>query len=255
MPKAIPQIAVIGCGHWGKNLVRNFSELHALAAVCDNDETQAQKLSSQYDVPVLTLEQILSTKDITAVVIAAPAIHHAALATQALNAGKHVFVEKPLAVSVEDAKALCELTEKHSQILMVGHLLQYHPAFLQLKQMVDNGSLGKLQYLYSNRLNLGKFRNEENIIWSFAPHDISMILGLAGEMPEKIFATGARHLNPTIEDSTTTHLQFASGVQAHIFVSWLHPFKEQRLVVVGSKGMLGTKEWPYSMMAKTGVKS
>ncbi|MEN8237073.1 MAG: Gfo/Idh/MocA family oxidoreductase [Pseudomonadota bacterium] len=237
MPDKQPQIAVIGCGHWGKNLVRNFAELGALTAVCDHNESLAQNLSKKHNVPMLTSEQILSTPDIKGIVIAAPAIHHAALATQALDTGKHVFVEKPLAVSVEDAQMLCELAQSKNLTLMVGHLLQYHPAFLQLKQMVDNGTLGKLQYLYSNRLNLGKFRNEENILWSFAPHDISMILALTGEMPEKIFATGARHINPTIEDSTTTHMHFASGVQAHIFVSWLHPFKEQKLVVVGDKGM------------------
>ncbi|MEI8321154.1 MAG: Gfo/Idh/MocA family oxidoreductase [Alphaproteobacteria bacterium] len=230
------KISVIGCGYWGKNLVRNFSELGALDSVCDANETLALQASTTYDVPSLTLDQVLKSS-VSGVVIAAPAVQHFELTQQALKAGKHVFVEKPLSLKIEEAKILCDLATKSNRQLMVGHLLQYHPAFLELKRLISKGRLGRLQYIYSNRLNLGKFRNEENILWSFAPHDISMILALAGDLPETVYATGACHLHPHIQDVTTTHLSFKNGIQAHVFVSWLHPYKEQKLVVVGEKGM------------------
>lgn len=230
------KIAIIGCGNWGKNLVRNFAELGMLHSVCDANQELANAASKTYGVPSLSLEQVLQS-DVDGVVIAAPAAQHYDLAQKALKAGKHVFVEKPLSLKVEDAKKLCDLALQVDRKLMVGHLLQYHPAFLELKQLITKGNLGRLQYIYSNRLNLGKFRNEENILWSFAPHDISMILSLAADLPETVYATGACHLNPKIHDVTTTHLAFKNGIQAHIFVSWLHPFKEQKLVVVGDRGM------------------
>ncbi|HLD96066.1 MAG TPA: Gfo/Idh/MocA family oxidoreductase, partial [Alphaproteobacteria bacterium] len=230
------KISVIGCGYWGKNLVRNFAELGALYAVCDANEELSKKMSQTYGVPCLTLEETLKS-DCEGVVIAAPAFQHYELATKALKAGKHVFVEKPLSLRLDEAQKLCDLSKAVNKKLMVGHLLQYHPAFLELKNLIKKGNLGKLQYTYSNRLNLGKFRNEENILWSFAPHDISMILGLAGELPESVYATGSCHLNPHIQDVTTTHMTFKNGMRAHIFVSWLHPFKEQKLVVVGDRGM------------------
>ncbi|MBM3611203.1 MAG: oxidoreductase [Alphaproteobacteria bacterium] len=230
------KISIVGCGYWGKNLVRNFSELGALHSVCDANSSLADKVSETYSIPALTFEQVLSS-DCDGIVIAAPAIQHFDLAQKALKAGKHVFVEKPLALKVEDAKTLCALAQDLKLTLMVGHLLQYHPAFLELKQLIAKGNLGRLQYIYSNRLNLGKFRNEENILWSFAPHDISMILALAGDLPESVYATGACHLNPHVQDVTTTHLSFKNGIKAHIFVSWLHPYKEQKLVVVGDRGM------------------
>jgi len=230
------KISVIGCGYWGKNLVRNFAELGALHSVCDANQELLEKAAQTYGVPAHTFDQLLQS-DCNGVVIAAPAAQHFDLTQKALKAGKHVFVEKPLSLKVEEAKKLCDLSIQVDRKLMVGHLLQYHPAFLKLKRLIAQGNLGRLQYIYSNRLNLGKFRNEENILWSFAPHDISMILGLAGELPETIYATGVCHLNPRIHDVTTTHMAFKNGIQAHIFVSWLHPYKEQKLVVVGDRGM------------------
>ncbi len=230
------QVCVIGCGYWGKNLVRNFAQLGVLAAVCDANKSLAEKASQEYRVPQLSFEEVLKS-EIGAVVIATPAVQHFELTKRALEAGKHVFVEKPLALDVKEAQVLCQIAADVNRTLMVGHLLQYHPAFLALKELVTKGTLGKLQYIYSNRLNLGKFRNEENILWSFAPHDISMILGLVGELPETVYATGACHLNHQIQDVTTTHMTFHNGIQAHIFVSWLHPYKEQKLVVVGDGGM------------------
>ncbi|MBM3468420.1 MAG: oxidoreductase [Alphaproteobacteria bacterium] len=234
MPKI--RVSVIGCGYWGKNLVRNFAELGALGAVCDPNPELASKASKEYNVPSLTFEEILKS-DIDGVVIAAPAAQHYELSHKALTSGKHVFVEKPLSLKIEEAKKLCTLSAQMDKTLMVGHLLQYHPAFLELKQLIAKGNLGRLLYIYSNRLNLGKFRNEENILWSFAPHDISMILSLADNLPEAVYATGTCHLNPRIHDVTSTHLLFKNGIQAHIFVSWLHPYKEQKLVVVGDRGM------------------
>src|SRR5437763_4805371 len=230
-------VAVIGCGYWGRNLVRNFAELGALAAICDPDQATASQLSARYGAPVTVLEPMLRDPAIAGVAIAAPAAQHAALATAALEAGKHVFVEKPLALTVPEAEGLCTLAEQRGRVLMVGHLLQYHPAFIALRELVRDGALGRLQYLYSNRLNLGKVRREEDILWSFAPHDLSMILSLVGAEPSEVGATGGCYLHKTIADVTTTHLVFPGGEQAHVFVSWLHPFKEQKLVVIGDKAM------------------
>lgn len=230
------QVAVIGCGYWGKNLVRNFANLDGLGAVCDPNPQMAEKFAAEYGVPAMTFEEVLAS-DIPAIAIAAPAELHYKLAHQALEAGKNVYVEKPLALVAREAEELCKLAERKDLKLMVGHLLQYHPAFLKLKDMVLGGELGKVQYIYSNRLSLGKIRREENSLWSFAPHDISMILSLVGEEPDGVTATGAAYLHQVLADVTMTHLTFPSGVRGHVFVSWLHPFKEQKLVVVGSDGM------------------
>jgi predicted dehydrogenase/acetyltransferase-like isoleucine patch superfamily enzyme len=231
------KVAVAGCGYWGRNLVRNFAELDGLAAVCDPSPATVQEYAVKYDVPALGWEEVLRDDKIPAVAIAAPAVMHARLTGEALKAGKHVFVEKPLALDSIEAEELCALARACGKQLMVGHLLQYHPVFRKLKDLVDSGELGRLQYVYSNRLNLGKVRREENILWSFAPHDISMILSLVGESPDSVRATGGTFLHKAIADVTTTHLAFPSGIQAHIFVSWLHPFKEQKLVVVGERAM------------------
>jgi predicted dehydrogenase/acetyltransferase-like isoleucine patch superfamily enzyme len=234
---AKPSIAVIGCGYWGKNLVRNFHALGALAAIYDADENTAATMTRQYGAQNRPFTDILADPAIAGVAIAAPAERHFVLVRQALLAGKHVFVEKPLALEVAEAETLCEMAESRKRVLMVGHLLQYHPVFLKLKEMVAAGELGRIQYLYSNRLNLGRIRREENILWSFAPHDISMILSLVGQEPEAVTASGANYLHKHIADVTTTHLSFPGGQQAHVFVSWLHPIKEQRLVVVGDRQM------------------
>jgi UDP-2-acetamido-3-amino-2,3-dideoxy-glucuronate N-acetyltransferase len=236
-PAATARIGVAGCGAWGRNLVRNFAALGVLRAIVDPDESAAAALAQQSGCETATWQALLDDASIDGVAIAAPAVLHARLAREALEAGKHVFVEKPLALHVADAETLCQLAERNDRRLMVGHLLQYHPAFLRLKELVRDGALGRLQYVYSNRLNLGKIRREEDILWSFAPHDISMILSLVGDDPERVEATGARYLHRTIADVTTTHLTFPGGEHAHIFVSWLHPFKEQKLVVVGDGGM------------------
>jgi UDP-2-acetamido-3-amino-2,3-dideoxy-glucuronate N-acetyltransferase len=232
-------VAVIGSGHWGKNLVRNFHELGALAAICDADEDRLTVWKEQYPEcrRATSYSEILTDNRLTAVAIATPAETHADLVKEALLSGKDVFVEKPLCLSLRDGAALVALAEQEGRILMVGHLLWYHPAVLKLKELIEAGELGRIEYIYSNRLNLGKIRREENILWSFAPHDISVILGLLDEMPTAVQAQGGNYLHQQIADVTVSLLSFASGVKAHIFVSWLHPFKEQKLVVVGDRKM------------------
>jgi UDP-2-acetamido-3-amino-2,3-dideoxy-glucuronate N-acetyltransferase len=234
------QIAVIGAGYWGKNLVRNFFELGALHTVCDANLDLAKALAGKYPDSQATddYESVLSDKDISGVVISTPAALHYRMALQAINAGKDVFVEKPLALRVDEARELAALSAGKKRVMLVGHLLEYHPAVLKLKELVDAGSLGKTQYIYSNRLNLGKFRTEENILWSFAPHDIAvMLLMLGGEMPLEVSVNGGYYLHDDIADVTLTALTFRNGVRGHIFVSWLNPYKDQRLVVVGDRKM------------------
>ncbi|MBF0418140.1 MAG: Gfo/Idh/MocA family oxidoreductase [Magnetococcales bacterium] len=230
-------VAVIGCGYWGRNLVRNFAATGALAAVSDSNDEVASRLAAEHGVPARDYAAVLADPAIVAVAIATPAESHARMVEDALLAGKHVFVEKPLALKVADAERLTRLADQRGRILMVGHLLQYHPAFLTLKSMCEKGDLGRIRYVYSNRLNLGKFRTEENILWSFAPHDISMILALLPDQLESVSAVGHCYLHKAVADVTTTHMTFASGQAAHIHVSWLHPFKEQRLVVIGDSAM------------------
>jgi len=233
------KIACIGGGYWGKNLIRNFSDLGALSWVCEVDANTRDQLRSKYPTISFTdkVDQVLSNPDIAGVAIATPAVTHGELVRRALAAGKDVFVEKPLCLSVNEGNQLVALAAEKKRILMVGHLLWYHPAVLKLKQLVEDGELGRIQYIYSNRLNLGKIRREENILWSFAPHDISVILGLVGEMPNAINAQGGNYLHDGIADVTVSLLSFSSGVRAHIFVSWLHPYKEQKLIVVGDRRM------------------
>ena len=241
MPAAsnLPSVAVVGTGYWGKNLVRNFYQIGSLKMICDKNETVLGALQAQYaGVEICyALTDVLKRADIGGVVIATPAETHFFLAREALLAGKHVFVEKPLVLNESEGRELIGIAEKGKRVLMVGHLLQYHPAFIKLKELATSGELGRINYIYSHRLNLGKIRREENILWSFAPHDISMILSLAGEEPESIQTSGGYYLHQRIADVTTTHFEFSSGLRAHIFVSWLHPFKEQKLVVVGERKM------------------
>lgn len=234
-----PRVAVIGCGYWGKNLIRNYHNLGALKLICDKNETALADFKSQYaDIDIcIALADVLTRKDIAGVVISSPAETHFNIARESLLADKNVFVEKPLTLHDEEGRELIALAKERNKILMVGHLLQYHPVFMRLKEMASAGELGRINYIYSHRLNLGKIRREENILWSFAPHDISMILSLAEEDPESVITTGGNYLHQKIADVTTTHLEFPSGLRAHIFVSWLHPFKEQKLVVVGDRKM------------------
>jgi UDP-2-acetamido-3-amino-2,3-dideoxy-glucuronate N-acetyltransferase len=230
-------VAVIGCGYWGKNIVRNFAEIGELAAICEGNPVTAATVSTTYNVPVLTFDEILNRNDIRGVAIAAPAATHYELARKTLLAGKDVFVEKPLSLDVKEGEDLCALATQKKAVLMVGHLLQYHVAYLKLKSMIENGDIGTLRYIYSNRLNLGKVRTEEDVLWSFAPHDISMILGLVGDAPVDVTAQSFSTLTPSIADTVTVHMNFKQNIAAHVHVSWINPFKEQKLVVIGDKAM------------------
>jgi UDP-2-acetamido-3-amino-2,3-dideoxy-glucuronate N-acetyltransferase len=232
-------VAVVGHGYWGKNLARNFFELGALHTLCDENTAALEAVRLKY--PGVTFcgdySSVLADPGIAGVVLATPAVRHYEMARRALLAGKDVFVEKPLALDVKEGAGLVRLAADQMRILMVGHILQYHPAVRQLKQLIATGALGRVEYIYSNRLNIGKIRAEENILWSFAPHDISVLLGLLGEEPQTVSCEGGSYLNRDVPDVTLSQFGFANGVRAHIFVSWLHPFKEQRLVVVGSAQM------------------
>jgi predicted dehydrogenase len=219
--------------------VRTVRDLGALRAIVDPSELgRATAAELCPDLPVYdSIAPVLADKAIVGVMIATPAETHFDLARQALDAGKDVFVEKPLTTRVDEAYDLVRQAQEADRILMVGHLLEYHPAILTLHHLIQDGELGKIRYLISNRLNLGKIRTEENALWSFAPHDIAVILRLVGTMPFEVVATGGAYLMPNIADVTVTQMLFKDGVRCHIFVSWLHPFKEQKLVVVGSKKM------------------
>jgi UDP-2-acetamido-3-amino-2,3-dideoxy-glucuronate N-acetyltransferase len=234
------EIAVVGCGYWGKNLVRNFYELNSLLAIYDNDRSKTDSLRQKYPglLAYDSWDGMLNDPRIGAVVISTPSSTHYSLTKQALLANKDVMVEKPMALHCHEGEELVSLAQEKNKILMVGHLLVYHPAIIKLKEMIDKGEIGKIDYIYSNRLNLGKFRAEENILWSFAPHDISVILFLLDEMPDSVSAHGGSFLHADIADVTVTSLNFPHGVRSHIFVSWLHPYKEQKLVIIGNKKMV-----------------
>jgi UDP-2-acetamido-3-amino-2,3-dideoxy-glucuronate N-acetyltransferase len=233
------KIAVVGAGYWGKNLVRNFANLGVLRVICDSRMESLKAFSESYPDVLLSdsFQSVLEDGSVAGVAIATPAESHYRMVWDALQADKHVFVEKPLALREDEGVELHELAKERKKVLMVGHLLQYHPAVVTLRRLVEEGELGKIEYIYSNRLNLGKIRREENILWSFAPHDISVILSLTQEMPERVISSGANYLHQKVADVTLSILSFPSGIRAHIFVSWLHPYKEQRLVVVGDRKM------------------
>jgi len=233
------KIGLVGIGYWGKNHLRVFNELGVLKTICDLDKKALKEREKGY----LNLEtttdflEILRDKEIKGVVIATPAATHFNLAHKALEAGKDVFVEKPLALKVKEGKKLVKLAQNKKLILMVGHLLHYHPAIIRLKEIIKERELGEIRYIWSNRLNFGKLRREENVLWSFAPHDISVIIDILG-MPKKVFAIGKSYLQKNIPDVTLSILEFRKNQTAHIFVSWLNPFKEQKLSISGSKKMV-----------------
>ena len=239
-------IAVIGCGHWGKNLVKNFSELGALSSICDPNTKIVEQYSKQYNVKKSSFTKIINNPNIKGVVLAVPARLHASMAIEVLKKGKHLFVEKPLAMNEIEAVSMIATAKKNKVRLMVGHLLQYHPIFKTIREYVGAGKIGEINYIYSNRLSFGKVRTEEDVIWSFAPHDISMILSLTGKEPEYVSTNATSILQKNIADTATIHLEFKSGLKSHISVSWLNPYKENKLVVVGQSAMLvfdDTKPW------------
>jgi UDP-2-acetamido-3-amino-2,3-dideoxy-glucuronate N-acetyltransferase len=232
-------VAVLGCGYWGKNLVRNFAALDALTWICDASEAALAAEVSKYPGvrPTSSYNEVLDDPGVQAIVIASPAALHYEHASAALAAGKDVFVEKPLSLTYREGERLVQSARRDQRVLMVGHVLEYHPAVEALKAIVFRGDLGEIRYIYSNRLNLGKVRHEENILWSFAPHDISIMTTILGAEPVSVASSGGVYLRDGVHDVTVTALTFPGVARGHIFVSWLHPHKEQRLTVVGSEKM------------------
>jgi UDP-2-acetamido-3-amino-2,3-dideoxy-glucuronate N-acetyltransferase len=231
-------IAVVGCGYWGKNLVRNFAELGPLHTICDADPKVLQQIVSRYpEVNTETeYQQVLRSEEIRGVVIATPAVLHYSMAKEALLAGKDIFVEKPFTIRSRDAQELLELAEKHQRIVMVGHLLLYHPAVQELKKYIHSGELGEIFYLYSTRVNLGQIRRDENALWRLVPHDIAMFIYLLDDSPIVVSAQGSCYLQPDFVDVVFVTLRF-SKVLANVHASWLDPHKIRQLTVVGSRRM------------------
>jgi len=232
-----PRIAVIGCGYWGKNLVRNYAQLGALAAICDHHKELTDSLAAQFGGGVKTFEEILADKSIDAIVIATPGPTHFDLAMSALNAGKHVFIEKPMTLSAVTAEALAKKAEEQKRILMVGHVLHYHAAFAKLKELVKAGALGRIRQVISTRFNLGKILDDEDVVWALAPHDVSMIISLLGDKPLNVSAHGNSFLREGIIDAATLRLDYEDEASAEIRLSWMHPVKEHKLTVIGENAM------------------
>jgi len=235
------RVGIVGLGYWGPNIARALAATPGceLAWACDLDEANRARIAGRYPGTVLTdrLEDLLEDDALDAVVVATGAPSHHALGMRVLEAGKHAFVEKPLALTVADARALVDAAAARDRVLMVGHLLRFHPVFQELQRIVDAGDLGRVLYLYTNRLNFGKVRADENALWSLAPHDISLALALAGERPAEVSARGEAFLREGVEDVVFGYLHFPSGLVAHLHVSWLDPHKSRKLTVVGSEGM------------------
>jgi predicted dehydrogenase len=235
------KVGVVGLGYWGPNLARNFHSLAGAELVwcCDPSPAARERVAPMVPQAKMTdrFEDLLEDDDLDAIVLATPVPTHADLAVRVLDAGKHCFVEKPLAQSVDDAERAVAAAERSGRTLMVGHLLEYHPGVRKLKDLASSGELGDIHYIYSNRLNLGKARADENALWSLGAHDISVLLHLVEEEPSEISARGESYLRPGVEDVVFCFLRFPSGISAHLHLSWLDPHKERRFTVVGSKRM------------------
>lgn len=234
-------LGIVGVGYWGPNLLRCFYDLDRcrVKRCCDIDAKQLKKMGRRYPVVEMTQDYdiLVDDPEIDAIVIATPAPTHYELTKRALECKKHVFVEKPIALNLGQAEELIDLAEAQHKVLMVGHLLVYHPAVTKLKEYVDSGELGEIRYIYSSRLNLGKIRHDENALWSFAPHDVSVAMYLFDEVPHAISAQGLTYLQPDIEDVVFVLLRFSRNKAAHFHLSWLDPHKVRRMTVVGSHKM------------------
>jgi UDP-2-acetamido-3-amino-2,3-dideoxy-glucuronate N-acetyltransferase len=237
-------ICVIGAGCWGKNHIRTLNELGLLGGIVESDITVLRRFSNEYP-GVDTYEYIddaIQNKKFTGFTVATPAETHYGIAKKIIQSGKHVLVEKPLTLNIENAAELGDLSHIHNVNVMVGHILLFHPAVQKIKELINGGTIGKLQYIYSNRLNLGQVRTQENVFWSLAPHDIAIFQYITDSYPEIIKANGVSFIQEKIHDSTITQLKYPNGIEGHIFVSWLHPFKEHRIIVIGSDAMISFED-------------
>jgi predicted dehydrogenase len=232
----MPAIAVIGCGYWGRNHVRTLSELGVLKAVADTDGERSAALAAEFGVQAMDPDAVFTAPDIDAIVLALPPQFHAQNAQRAIAAGKHVLVEKPIALNIDDAEAVVEAGRKAGLVVMTGHVLRYHPAFETLAQMVAAGDLGPIRYIHAHRVGLGRFHSENDALWDIAPHDLSLILALTGEEPSAIRGEGSAAINH-LSDFAHLHLTFPGGIRSHVFASRLNPYRERRLTVIGQKAM------------------
>ena len=237
------KICVVGAGHWGKNHIRTLYEMNCLHGVVEHEKNNRLLIKRLYSgIKIYSKTEEAIFDDFDGFVIATPAETHFEISKKIIKSKKPVLIEKPMALSIKDANTIIQLAKENNVNVMVGHVLLFHPAIRKIKDMIDNNAIGKLQYIYSNRLNLGKVRTEENVFWSFAPHDISIFQYLTNSYPTKIQASGSIFLQKGIHDSTMTNFEYNNGVKGHIFVSWLHPFKEHRLVVIGSEAMISFED-------------
>ncbi|ESZ29045.1 Gfo/Idh/MocA family oxidoreductase [Mesorhizobium sp. L2C084A000] len=231
-----PRIAVLGCGYWGSNHIRTLKALGALYAVSDTNRARAEGFASEQDCLAIEPDQLFVRDDIDAIVMALPPQFHADLAVRAVEAGKEVLVEKPIALTVADAERAVRAAKDNGRVFMVGHVLRFHPAFETLKGLIDKGELGEVRYIHSHRLGLGKFHTENDALWDLAPHDLSMILAITGTEPIEVRGEGAALLD-SLSDFAHLHMRFPNGLRSHLFTSRLNPYRERRLTVVGTKAM------------------
>ena len=232
-------IGLIGGGYWGKNLIKDFNSLSVLHTICDINEKALLKYNEKYPHIKTTTkwDDVLNDTNINAVCISLPAEMHYSFAKKSLMANKDVYIEKPITLDIREAEELINLAKEKNKILMVGHLLHYHPAIMKIKEMVNAGKIGKVKNIVANRLSLGIFRKHENVLWSFAPHDISVVLGLIKEMPQSVVCNGKDHINKGVHDVTNSILKFKDAY-VNINVNWLNPYKEQKMAIIGEKGMI-----------------
>ena len=242
-PVASRHICVVGAGRWGKNHIKTLHELSFLTGIVEADSDTRNMFKEKYPaVKTFATVRDAIKEDFDGFTVATPAETHFKIAEFIITHKRHVLVEKPLTLKASEARRLKELAEENNVNLMVGHLLLFHPAIRKIKELIENGKIGKLEYIYSNRLNLGTVRTEENILWSFAPHDISIFQYFIGRLPVEVISRGGSFLQPHIHDSSMTMLTYPDNIVGHIYVSWLHPFKEHRMVVIGSKGMFSYED-------------
>ena len=237
------RICVIGGGSWGKNHIRTLNDLDSLSAVVDNSKTVISELNNIYpDCKFFKNIEETIQFDYDGYIVATPPNTHYEIAKTIINLKKPLLVEKPITLNLKDALELNKLAKENKVNLYVGHLLLFHPAYLKIKKMIENNSIGEIEYIYSNRLNLGTIRKDENVFWSFAPHDIALIQFFLKSFPSSITSNGSAIIRKNIHDSTITCLKYDNGVMAHIFVSWLHPYKEHKFIIIGSKGMISFED-------------